>query len=748
MTSFTATYSPDDNKLRLYASTRLDSELYDRVKAAGFKWAPKQELFVAPAWTPGREDLLIELAGEIEDEDRSLVDRAEERADRFEDYSGKRAADAERAHKVVAAIADNIPLGQPILVGHHSERRARKDAERIESGMRKAVKMWDTSKYWEDRAAGALRHARYKELPTVRARRIKRIEADKRKSERSRKDAETCLQVWANIAGMTDPAEQLRAAVAFANTVDHYGVTLPNGERVWSAWGALQDGTLTPADVAEQRAAKLPNNIARCDRWIAHYDNRLIYERAMLAEAGLAVDRFAFAKGGQVLYRGEWVAILRVNRGANGSVNTLTCKAPKIFTFQDTCRVSVEKVSDYRAPEAGDVEKARKAAKLPPICNYPGEGFREMTDAEWRAAMKRKWSDFSYIARIKATPEAGAHRRRRMPVPGKMWESQPVFITDAKRIDPPKPEPTPPTTPEPADDDQATDQAPLVVVSVESQTADPCAESRTRAPVESMAAPVAPPAPSPVESPADDPAAAFEAMRQRLRKTHAAESHEKGADTMPTPPDENRGVTILPPDDAATESRAERFEAMRRSLAGGVKVVSVKDLFLTPVALAARVVEEVGLRGGDRLLEPSAGTGRLIDAAVLSDWEWSGEIVAVENNAALASALKMKYDAVRVVEADFLECTRELGTFDRIVMNPPFSGQDDIRHVLHAAKFLAPGGRLVAIMSAGVTFRQDRLATDFRQFVESRGGVIEPLPADSFKEAGTSVNTALVTIEG
>ena len=76
--SYTATYSPEDNKLRLYSTTRLDSETYARVKAAGFIWAPKQDLFVAPMWTPSREDLLIELVGEIEDEDRSLVDRAED----------------------------------------------------------------------------------------------------------------------------------------------------------------------------------------------------------------------------------------------------------------------------------------------------------------------------------------------------------------------------------------------------------------------------------------------------------------------------------------------------------------------------------------------------------------------------------------------------------------------------------------------------------------------------------------------
>ena len=60
---YRATYSPDDNKLRLYAASRLDPETYKKVHDAGFRWAPKQALFVAPAWTPGREDVLLSLAG-------------------------------------------------------------------------------------------------------------------------------------------------------------------------------------------------------------------------------------------------------------------------------------------------------------------------------------------------------------------------------------------------------------------------------------------------------------------------------------------------------------------------------------------------------------------------------------------------------------------------------------------------------------------------------------------------------------
>ncbi|MCC4947007.1 DUF3560 domain-containing protein, partial [Klebsiella pneumoniae] len=122
--TYRATYSPDDNKLRLYASLRLDEETYSLINKAGFRWAPKQKLFVAPAWTPGREDVLLSLAGDIEDEDSTLFDRQEQRAGRFSDYSDRRAVESEQALAHVDSLASAVPLGQPILVGHHSERRA------------------------------------------------------------------------------------------------------------------------------------------------------------------------------------------------------------------------------------------------------------------------------------------------------------------------------------------------------------------------------------------------------------------------------------------------------------------------------------------------------------------------------------------------------------------------------------------------------------------------------------------------
>ncbi len=194
--TYRATYSPDDNKLRLYASLRLDEETYSLINKAGFRWAPKQKLFVAPAWTPGREDVLLSLAGDIEDEDSTLFDRQEQRAGRFSDYSDRRAVESEQALAHVDSLASAVPLGQPILVGHHSERRARRHAQKIESGMKRAVMLFERAEYWEQRAQASLRHAKYKERPDVRYRRIKKIEAELRKSQKHIARSEKYMTMW------------------------------------------------------------------------------------------------------------------------------------------------------------------------------------------------------------------------------------------------------------------------------------------------------------------------------------------------------------------------------------------------------------------------------------------------------------------------------------------------------------------------------------------------------------------------
>ncbi|HBP4970288.1 TPA: DUF3560 domain-containing protein [Pseudomonas aeruginosa] len=439
MTYMTATYSPEDNKLRLYASARLDEETYARVSAAGFKFAPKQDLFVAPMWTPSRADLLVELCGEIGDEETSLAERAEERADRFGDYQDKRLADAHRAREGVAAIADNIPLGQPILVGHHSERRARKDAERIENGMRRAVQMWDTAEYWQRRAAGALRNAMYKERPDVRHRRIKRLEADKRKSERSKQEAEMWLKLWLECEAEKDTELQKDVALRIAGMC---WLRLPRKEgdredfaHAPSAYDALNNthpslyAPRSLAEVIEHAKRVYPRQIAYAERWIAHYDLRIGYERAMLGEVGgLAAEQFNIEPGGRVLIGGEWLVVVRLNK-RDGQAVSVTTNARYVRVR------GIEEVKDYRAPSDEDAAKVAKAKKLPPLCNYPGEGFIELTAEQW----KRKAADYKSTHVVEASEKHDAHRCRMAVVPGTGWKLAQVYITDQKRTDPPVP---------------------------------------------------------------------------------------------------------------------------------------------------------------------------------------------------------------------------------------------------------------------------------------------------------------------
>jgi hypothetical protein len=354
MTTFTASYAPDDNKLRLYASARLDREMYDRVTEAGFKFAKHQDCFVAPMWTPFREDLLIELAGEIGDEDTTLVERSEARAERFEDRSARKAEASSVAHKTARSIGDGIPFGQPILVGHHSERRHRRDVDRIDSNMRKAVDLWKSSEYWTSRAASAIAHAKYKERADVRARRIKKIEAEQRSKERDKKKAEDFIVMWQNLGGTHEDAMTLAG-------FDYITVRREDGTNV-SLWTLLRDGLKTAEEAAELAITAHTRTIAWCMRWIEHFQLRLSYEKAMLADqGGIASDRKGPRVGGGVKCwaspRGGWSWIKKVNKVSvtvhdnwgNGGEN-----------FART--IAFDNLSAIMTPE--DIQAAREAGQL------------------------------------------------------------------------------------------------------------------------------------------------------------------------------------------------------------------------------------------------------------------------------------------------------------------------------------------------------------------------------------------------
>jgi hypothetical protein len=153
-------------------------------------------------------------------------------------------------------------------------------------------------------------------------------------------------------------------------------------------------------------------------------------------QGGTAAERFELQPGGQILAEGLWLTIVRVNKsgGAISSVSTNNRSWPRV--------VSVERIRDYRPPTEELAAKVKTATALAPICNYPGEGFYPITQAQWDAEGR----DYKRTANRKTTQTTAAHRVRVMDnfrlrsfghAITDRWGSSPVFITDAKRKDPP-----------------------------------------------------------------------------------------------------------------------------------------------------------------------------------------------------------------------------------------------------------------------------------------------------------------------
>ena len=176
-------------------------------------------------------------------------------------------------------------------------------------------------------------------------------------------------------------------------------------------------------------------------------------------------------------------------------------------------------------------------------------------------------------------------------------------------------------------------------------------------------------------------------------------------------------------------------------LSGEIAVPKDFGCFYTPSPLAERVAAVAGIRPGERVLEPQAGRGSIALAVA----KLGGVVDCYELLTANVDHLRTLNLGGFVEQADFLSVTPE-AVYDAVCCNPPWGKLAEARHFLHAARFAAPGGRLVAIMPAGITYRNTRLLDDVRAFVDAHCGTIEPLPSQSFRSSGTDVESVLVTV--
>jgi hypothetical protein len=101
--------------------------------------------------------------------------RREAKAERLREWSGKRKQKATAAFQGARSAVAGIPFGQPILVGHHSEKRHRRDLDRHDVKMRAGIEHAQTAERMErtaDEIERQAEHAIYSDDPDA----IERLE--------------------------------------------------------------------------------------------------------------------------------------------------------------------------------------------------------------------------------------------------------------------------------------------------------------------------------------------------------------------------------------------------------------------------------------------------------------------------------------------------------------------------------------------------------------------------------------------
>ena len=172
------------------------------------------------------------------------------------------------------------------------------------------------------------------------------------------------------------------------------------------------------------------------------------------------------------------------------------------------------------------------------------------------------------------------------------------------------------------------------------------------------------------------------------------------------------------------------------------------QFFETPEEVGKKIISLAEIETYMKILEPSFGKG-----AILNLIPEPNDIYGVELNKDnfeyVSKNAKIHYR--HLVEADFLipqEYDRYIPeNFDRIVMNPPFSKHQDIKHIFQAWDLLKPGGILVSVVSESPFFREDKISISFRNWLKENNAEDFELESGAFKKSGTMVKTRIIKVK-
>lgn len=163
------------------------------------------------------------------------------------------------------------------------------------------------------------------------------------------------------------------------------------------------------------------------------------------------------------------------------------------------------------------------------------------------------------------------------------------------------------------------------------------------------------------------------------------------------------------------------------------------DLYPTPESVINLMLSGYDVTG-KTVLEPSAGTGNIVDVLLKN----GAEVLACEIDKDLQSLLSAKCP---VIAEDFLKVKAEdISHVDFIVMNPPFS--KDEQHIIHAFNIAPDGCKIIALCNYNTiknTFSRSR--EELKSVIEIHGKARSIGQAFKESERSTEVEIGLIEIE-
>lgn len=84
--------------------------------------------------------------------------------------------------------------------------------------------------------------------------------------------------------------------------------------------------------------------------------------------------------------------------------------------------------------------------------------------------------------------------------------------------------------------------------------------------------------------------------------------------------------------------------------------------------------------------------------------------------------------------------------FNKIVMNPPFFNEMDLRHTILAYNLLKPGGILISLVAENSLYYDRPVTHNFNAFMNLVSSKRVDIPHGSFKQSGTNVDVSMIIV--